>query len=72
MGFNVSLSGINAARTPDDVTPAGLLMMKLAMMGFPALLILMGFLVYLRFYKLDEVRHAEIVAELKDRGELVS
>ncbi len=67
----VVLSGINAARTPDDVTPAGLLMMKIAMMGFPALLIAAGYVVYRRFYVLDEARHADIVAELKGRGELV-
>ncbi len=68
----VVLSGINAARTPDDVTPGGLLMMKVAMMGFPALLVALGYVVYLRFYKLDEVRHAEIVADLRDRGQLVA
>ena len=67
----VVVSGINAARTPDDVTPAGLLMMKVAMMGFPALLVAAGYLVYRRFYTLDEARHAAIVAELKERGELV-
>lgn len=67
----VVVSGINAARTPDDVTPAGLLMMKVAMMGFPALLIAAGYLIYRRFYTLDEARHAAIVGELKERGELV-
>ena len=67
----VVVSGINAARTPHDVTPAGLLMMKVAMMGFPALLIAAGYLIYRRFYTLDEARHAAIVAELKERGELV-
>ena len=67
----VVVSGINAARTPHDVTPAGLLMMKVAMMGFPALLIAAGYLIYRRFYTLDEARHAAIVGELKERGELV-
>ncbi len=66
----VVLSGINAARTPADVTPQGLVMMKVAMMGFPALLIAAGYLVYRRFYTLDEARHAEIVADLTERGEL--
>ena len=71
VALTVVASGINAARRPDDVTPAGLLMMKVAMMAVPAALIALGFVVYLRWYRLDEARHAAIVADLKSRGGLV-
>jgi melibiose permease/lactose/raffinose/galactose permease len=71
VALTVVASGINAARRPEDVTPAGLLMMKVAMMAVPAALIALGFVVYLRWYRLDEARHAAIVADLKSRGGLV-
>ncbi len=71
VAVTVVVSGINAARTPDDVTAEGLLIMKVAMMVVPAVLIALGYLVYLRFHRLDEARHAQIVAELRERGELV-
>ena len=71
VGATLIMTGINAARTPDDVTEAGLLGMRLMMMGFPMLLMLASYLVYLRFYKIDEEFHARIVADLRERGELV-
>ena len=71
VGATLIMTGINAARTPDDVTEAGLLGMRLMMMGFPMLLMLASYLVYLRFYKIDEEFHARIVADLRERGELI-
>lgn len=64
------LTGINSAADADDVTPAGLLGMKVAMMGLPAALIAAAFLVYRRWYRIDNELHARIVAELRSRGQL--
>ncbi len=70
VALTVVASGINAATSPNDVTPAGLLMMKTAMLALPAGLVLAGYLLCRSRYRLDEQRHAEIVAELRERGEL--
>ena len=70
VGATLILTGINAARTPDDVTEGGLLGMRLMMMGFPMVLMLASYLIYLRFYRIDEAFHAEIVADLRARGQL--
>ena len=52
VGATLIMTGINAARIPDDVTEAGLLGMRLMMMGFPMLLMLASYLVYLRFERM--------------------
>ena len=70
VGATLILTGINAAATPADVTEGGLLGMRLMMMGFPMILIVLAYLVYLRWYRIDEAFHARIVADLTERGEL--
>ena len=70
VGATLIMTGINAARTPDDVTEGGLLGMRLMMMGFPMALMLASYLIYLRFYKIDEAFHARIVADLRARGQV--
>ena len=70
MGATLILTGINAAATPADVTEGGLLGMRLMMMGFPMILIVLAYLVYLRWYRIDEAFHARLVADLTERGEL--
>ena len=64
------LSGINRAATPQDVSAEGILLMKGAMLVLPLLFILAGFLVYRRYYKLDEALHTQIIKELMVRGDL--
>ncbi len=71
VGITVIVSGINAARTPDDVTAGGLLTMKLAMLVLPLVLIVAGYLVYRAKYKIDVAFYERIVAELKGRGQVV-
>ncbi len=66
----VILSGINAARTPDDVSADGLLMMRLAMLVLPLILIVAGYLIYRAKYRIDEAFYARIVGELRERGQL--
>lgn len=71
VGATVILTGINSAATPTDVTEGGLLGMKIMMMAFPLVLIVAGYLIYLRKYRIDEAVHAQIVSDLRDRGELL-
>lgn len=52
------------------MTEGGLLGMRLMMMGFPMIMIVLAYLVYLRRYRIDEAFHAQIVADLTERGEL--
>ena len=70
VGAVVIMSGIIDAETASDVTDSGLLMMKIAMLVLPLVCIVVSFLVYRKKYIIDEKKHAEILQELKDRGEL--
>lgn len=70
VGATLILTGINEAATPDDVTAEGLLGMRLMMMAFPLALMVVSYLVYLRFYRIDEAFHARMVADLRERGQL--
>ena len=64
------ISGINQAADASAVTAEGLLIMKLAMMIFPLIAIIVGYVVYLRKYKIDAAFYERIVEELKRRGDI--
>jgi melibiose permease/lactose/raffinose/galactose permease len=66
----VILSGIAEAETAADVTPEGLLMMKSAMLIFPLICIVASYLIYRAKYKIDRKMYAQIIAELKEKGEI--
>lgn len=66
----VIVSGIKDAQSAEQVTAGGLLMMKMAMMIFPLLCILAGFLLYLKKYKIDSSLYARILKELRERGDI--
>ena len=66
----VIISGVNAAATPDDVTPGGLLIIKIAMLVVPPILIIVGYLIYRAKYRIDEEMYATLVSDLKERGQL--
>ncbi|MFT3877045.1 MAG: glycoside-pentoside-hexuronide (GPH):cation symporter [Propioniciclava sp.] len=70
VGATLIVTGINAAQTPDEVTAGGLLGMKMMMMAFPLVMLAISYLLYLRFYRIDEAFHARIVADLRARGQL--
>lgn len=70
VGAVVILSGINEATSAADVTTAGLLQMRFAMLGVPPLLILAGYLVYRRWFKIDEEFFSGILEDLKVRGDI--
>lgn len=71
VSITVILSGISSAKTPDDVTSQGILMMKVSMLVFPLILIVAGFLVYRAKFKIDERFYQEIIIDLKSRGDVV-
>lgn len=66
----VIISGVNAAATPDDVTPRGLLIVKVAMLILPPILIIVGYLIYRAKYRIDEAMFASVVSDLKERGQV--
>jgi melibiose permease/lactose/raffinose/galactose permease len=65
-------SGIKAAgNNVDLVTPAGLTKMKVIMLIVPLILTLIGYVLYRWKYRIDETFYAQILFDLKDRGQLV-
>lgn len=72
LGLTLILSGINAAATPMDVTPEGITMMKASMLILPMIVIVAGYLIYMKKFIIDEKRYAAILADLKARGDIGS
>lgn len=70
LGVTLIISGVNAAQTVDDVTAQGVVTMKVSMMLIPLVVILIGYLIYLRKFKIDEKMYAGIVEDLKERGDI--
>lgn len=64
------VSGINSAESAADVTAQGLLTMKVAMMALPLLAIVVGYIVYLKKYRIDEEMYQDIIGHLKERGDI--
>lgn len=67
VGAVVILSGMKEAESAADMTDSGLLLMKVAMMILPLLFILIGYVIYHKKYKLNEVFYAKIIKELEER-----
>jgi Na+/melibiose symporter-like transporter len=70
MTVTLIISGINSAKTPDDVTSGGLLIMKIAMLVVPLLCIIAGYIVYRFKYKIDKNYYDKIVSDLTERGDI--
>lgn len=70
LGFTLIISGINQADTPADVPASGITIMKAAMLLIPLVVIVLGYWIYLKKYKIDEAMYAKILNELKMRGDL--
>jgi len=69
VGATLILSGINSAKTPNDVSDSGLLIMKLAMLILPLISIVAGYLVYRFKFKIDKEMFDKIVLDLEERGD---
>ncbi len=70
LGFTLILSGIDKATSAADVPEGGITIMKLAMMILPLISIVAGYIIYMRKFKIDEKRYAEILQDLRERGEI--
>lgn len=70
VGATLIISGINSATTPEDVTDAGLLTMKLSMLIFPLIIIVAGYIVYRLKYRIDKEMFDKLVSDLEARGDL--
>lgn len=70
LGLTLIISGINSAETAADVPAGGIMTMKVAMMLLPLLVIVLGYVVYMRKFKIDEEEYARILAQLKARGDI--
>jgi len=66
----ILVSGIKEADSAADVTPEGLLMMKAAMFIFPMICFVASYLIYRAKFKIDAKFYAQILSDLKERGEL--
>ena len=65
------VSGIKRGEeTATAIGPAGQAAVKVAMLAIPLVMIVAGFFIYLKKYKIDETFYASILRELEDRGEL--
>lgn len=64
------ISGINRAASAAEVTAQGLMIMKVAMMVFPLVSIVVGYVIYLKKYKIDKEMYENIIEELTARGDL--
>lgn len=72
LGLTLIISGINEAQTAADVTAQGITTMKLSMMIIPLIVIVISYIVYMRKFKIDEERYAEILNSLKERGDIMA
>ena len=72
VGITLILSGINSAARPEDVTAEGLLLMKLSMLIIPSIIIVIGYIIYLLKFKIDEEVFKKIVSELEQRGDFIA
>ena len=70
LGLTLILSGINAAKTPQEVTASGITTMKMAMLILPLFAVLAGYIIYMKKFKIDEQRYEEILEDLKARGDM--
>ena len=67
----IIVSGIKDADTAADVTEEGLFLMKAAMLIFPLLCIAGSYFIYRMKYRIDSKFYAQILSDLRERGEIV-
>ena len=84
LGFTLIISGINdiSEKVANAATEAeanmlinstpesAIWIMKLAMMIFPLICIVAGFIIYMKLFKIDETTYAKIVEDLEARNAL--
>jgi len=70
LGFTLIISGINNAEGPADVPSGGITILKTSMLIIPLITIVAGYVINVFKFKIDEKRHAQILADLKERGDI--
>lgn len=70
LGLTLIISGINSANTKDDVSSGGILIMKSSMLLVPIVTVVIGYIIYMLKFKIDEQKYKEILTELKARGDI--
>jgi melibiose permease/lactose/raffinose/galactose permease len=70
LGVTLVISGINSAQSKDDVSAGGVVILKTAMLLLPLIIIVLGFVIYLLKYKIDEKYYTQIIGDLKERGDI--
>jgi len=70
VGGTLIISGINEAAAPEDVTAGGITTMKVAMLLLPLAAIVIGYLINMTKFKINEEKYAEIISDLKARGDI--
>ncbi|MDD2426872.1 MAG: MFS transporter, partial [Eubacteriales bacterium] len=71
IGFTVIRSGIKEAELPGDVTAQGSVVLKNSMLVYPAIFIVIAFVIVFFFYKIDESFYAKILKENKASEEAI-
>jgi len=77
VALTLIFSGINAAEKTYGEDKSGVLAasgqmtMKVVMLIVPLLLILIGYVIYRFKYRIDEKFHAQIISDLRERGQLI-
>ncbi len=71
VGTTVILAGINESTDVSQVSQQGLNLLKSSMMILPLILIVISYLIYKRFYKIDEVFYQQIIHENERRHQEV-
>ena len=73
ISLSVILSGIKTADSDmaaESIDAGGVLIIKVAMLLIPLICILVGYFIYRKKYKIDEKYYAEILEQLKARGDV--
>ncbi|MFV0413276.1 MAG: glycoside-pentoside-hexuronide (GPH):cation symporter [Oscillospiraceae bacterium] len=70
VGATVIVAGINEASSAADVTAGGILTLKVSMLVLPLVVIVAGYIINIRKFKIDEAFHTKIMEDLKARGDI--
>lgn len=67
VGATVIVAGINESTDVSQVTQQGLDLLKSSMLIVPLILVIFSYLIYRKFYRIDEVFYKQIISENKAR-----
>lgn len=70
VGATIIISGIQYIQPGEAMTATGLLIFRVSMFILPLLCILVGYLIYRAKYRIDETAYSEIIAKLREKGEI--